>query len=108
MQNELSAPLATVGLIDLKEFNVYEPYEGGSCPAQTLESITHAQTETVPTQDGDESSRRLTMQRIPYDAYDPNLTCPKCKKQFWIGEIQKYRAHVNKQCVDHKEVITDM
>jgi len=106
LQNELSAPLPTVGLIDLKEFEVHEPYKGDSRPDQTLESITHTHIETVGIQDGDESSRQLTMQRIPYD--DPNLTCPKCKKQFWIGEIQKYRAHVKKQCMDYKEVTADM
>lgn len=25
--------------------------------------------------------------------YDPNLVCPTCKKQFRIGEIQKYKRH---------------
>lgn len=25
--------------------------------------------------------------------FDPNLVCPKCKKQFRVGEIQKYRKH---------------
>ncbi|XP_064386017.1 uncharacterized protein LOC135334661 isoform X2 [Halichondria panicea] len=27
---------------------------------------------------------------------DPNLVCPMCMKQYRIGEIQLYRAHVNK------------
>ncbi len=27
---------------------------------------------------------------------DPNLICPMCMKQYRIGEIQLYRAHVNK------------
>ena len=62
---------------------------------QNHESVIHAQAETVKTEVGDESSRRLTMQHVPYD---PNLTCPMCNKQFRIGEIQKYRAHVRKNC----------
>ena len=63
---------------------------------QNHESVIHAQAETVATDVGDESSRRLTKQHVPYD---PNLTCPMCNKQFRIGEIQKYRAHVRKNCV---------
>ena len=27
--------------------------------------------------------------------FDPNLVCPKCKKQFREGEIQEYRKHFN-------------
>ena len=27
--------------------------------------------------------------------FDPNLVCPKCKKPFRVGEIQKYRKHFN-------------
>ena len=27
--------------------------------------------------------------------FDPNLVCPMCRKQFRIGEIQRYRRHVN-------------
>ena len=27
--------------------------------------------------------------------FDPNLVCPTCKKQFRIGEIQKYKRHAN-------------
>ena len=27
--------------------------------------------------------------------FDPNLVCPMCRKQFRIGEIQKFRRHVN-------------
>ena len=30
--------------------------------------------------------------------FDPNLVCPKCKKQFREGEIQKYRNHF-KSCI---------
>ena len=27
--------------------------------------------------------------------FDPNLVCPMCRKQFRIGEIQRFRRHVN-------------
>ena len=27
--------------------------------------------------------------------FDPNLICPMCKRQFRIGEIQKFKKHVN-------------
>ena len=27
--------------------------------------------------------------------FDPNLVCPMCRRQFRIGEIQKFRRHVN-------------
>ena len=27
--------------------------------------------------------------------YDPNLVCPMCRRRFRIGEIQKFRRHVN-------------
>ena len=30
----------------------------------------------------------------PQAPYDPNLICPMCRRQFRIGEIQKYRQHV--------------
>ena len=30
--------------------------------------------------------------------FDPNLICPMCRKQFRIGEIQKYRQHVKLCC----------
>ena len=34
--------------------------------------------------------------------FDPNLVCPMCNKAFRIGEIQKFRAHVN-QCEGTKK-----
>ena len=30
--------------------------------------------------------------------YDPNLVCPKCGKQYRVGEIQKLRRHMNEFC----------
>uniref|UniRef100_A0A1X7TUS8 Uncharacterized protein n=1 Tax=Amphimedon queenslandica TaxID=400682 RepID=A0A1X7TUS8_AMPQE len=30
--------------------------------------------------------------------YDPNLVCPKCGKQYRVGEIQKLRRHLNEFC----------
>ena len=30
----------------------------------------------------------------PQAPFDPNLICPMCRQQFRIGEIQKYRQHV--------------
>ena len=37
-------------------------------------------------------------QRVKTDLqrpFDPNLVCPMCRRQFRIGEIQKFRRHVN-------------
>ena len=34
----------------------------------------------------------LTIQQKPFD---PNLVCPMCTRKFRIGEIQKFRAHVD-------------
>ncbi len=33
----------------------------------------------------------------PEKPYDPNLVCPMCGNKHCIGEIQKFRIHVN-QC----------
>jgi len=88
-----------------QQVEVHELYERGSNLDQNLDSLIHAQAETVVTEVGDESSRQLTMHHIPYD---PNLTCPMCNKRFRIGEIQKYRKHVNKQCAGTQEVITNV
>ena len=30
--------------------------------------------------------------------YDPNLVCPKCGKQYRIGEIQRFKCHVEERC----------
>ncbi|XP_011408116.1 PREDICTED: uncharacterized protein LOC105315246 [Amphimedon queenslandica] len=30
--------------------------------------------------------------------YDPNLVCPRCGKQYRVGEIQKLRRHINEFC----------
>ena len=30
--------------------------------------------------------------------YDPNLVCPKCSKQYRIGQIQRFKRHVEKRC----------
>ena len=107
-QHSLSAPHTRVDPIDPRiqqQVEVRESYERGSHLDQNLDSIIHAQAKTVATEVGDESSRQLTMHHIPYD---PNLTCPMCDKRFRIGEIQKYRAHVNKQCAGTQEVITNV
>ena len=41
------------------------------------------------------SGRRREAKTDPKRPFDPNLVCPMCKKQFRIGEIQKFRRHVN-------------
>ena len=38
-----------------------------------------------------ERAHQPTMQHVPYD---PNLVCIYCNKPFRMGEIQKYRHHV--------------
>ena len=30
--------------------------------------------------------------------YDPNLVCPKCGRQYRVGEIQKIKRHINEFC----------
>ena len=46
-----------------------------------------------------EAPQTLIDEDIPYD---PNLICPKCKLNFRIGEIQKYRRHVTTCQVSRK------
>ena len=46
-----------------------------------------------------EAPQTLADEDIPYD---PNLICPKCKLNFRIGEIQKYRRHVKTCQVSRK------
>ena len=41
------------------------------------------------------SRRRREAKTDPKRPFDPNLVCPMCRKQFRIGEIQKFRRHVN-------------
>ena len=41
----------------------------------------------------EENKHIKTMEHKPYD---PNLVCPMCSKKHRIGEIQKFRAHVDK------------
>ena len=41
---------------------------------------------------------KVNESRLPYD---PNLVCPKCGKQYLVGEIQKLRRHINEQCKDY-------
>ena len=41
------------------------------------------------------SGRRQEAKTDPKRPFDPNLVCPMCRKQFRIGEIQKFRRHVN-------------
>ena len=41
---------------------------------------------------GEDRKRLHTMQQKPFD---PNLVCPMCTRKFRIGEIQKFRAHVD-------------
>ena len=78
---------------------VSESPVGGNLLDESIDSIIHAQAESVVTEVGDESSHRTTLKHVPYD---PNLTCPMCNKRFRYGEIQKYRLHVNKQCTGSK------
>ena len=49
-------------------------------------------------------SRGPTIAEVVFDdgdsslPYDPNLVCPKCGKQYRVGEIQKLRRHINEFC----------
>ena len=49
-------------------------------------------------------SRRPDTQEVLFDdedsplPYDPNLVCPKCGRQYRVGEIQKLKRHINEFC----------
>lgn len=43
-----------------------------------------------------ETSSNREIKTDVHKPFDPNLVCPICSKQFRIGEIQKFRRHVNK------------
>ena len=73
---------------------------GGNVLDQSIDSVIHAQAESVVTEVGGDSSHRMTLRHVPYD---PNLTCPMCNRGFRYGEIQKYRLHVNKQCTGTRQ-----
>ena len=73
---------------------------GGNVLDQSIDSIIHAQAESVETEVGGDSSHRMTLQHVPFD---PNLTCPMCNRGFRYGEIQKYRLHVTKQCTGTRQ-----
>ena len=40
----------------------------------------------------DDNKNKVTLEHMPYD---PNLVCPLCGKEHRIGEIQKFRLHVD-------------
>ena len=73
---------------------------GGNDLDQSIDSVIHAQAESVVTEVGGDSSHRMTLRHVPFD---PNLTCPMCNRGFRYGEIQKYRLHVNKQCTGSRQ-----
>ena len=58
---------------------------------QHITTDIHAVAGNVVSQVAEERARQPTMQHVPYD---PNLVCVYCNKQFRIGEIQKYKHHV--------------
>ena len=41
------------------------------------------------------SGGRRNMKTDHQRPFDPNLVCPMCRRQFQIGEIQKFKKHVN-------------
>ena len=49
-------------------------------------------------------SRRPDTQEVLFDdedsslPYDPNLVCPKCGRQYRVGELQKLKRHINEFC----------
>ena len=49
-------------------------------------------------------SRRPETQEVLFDdedsslPYDPNLVCPKCRRQYRVGEIQKLKRHMVEFC----------
>lgn len=57
-----------------------------------LDSEIHQQAiEVIQQVDGSRHVVKTDLQR----PFDPNLVCPMCRRQFRIGEIQKFRRHVN-------------
>ena len=40
-------------------------------------------------------TKEFEVDRLPYD---PNLVCPKCGKRYRIGEIQRFKRHLEERC----------
>ena len=64
--------------------HVYHEQEDVENMCKTMEDLGH-----------ERQVRKVTDVHMPFDT---NLICPICRKQFRIGEIQKYKKHVDK-CV---------
>ena len=56
------------------------------------DDIQRQASEVIQQVGGGQRHKIMTDRRRPYD---PNLVCPMCMKRFRIGEIQKFKHHVN-------------
>ena len=63
-----------------------------SMKADGLNTEIKKMADFVRAEVSEDNEQRKTMEHSPYD---PNLVCPMCKKRHRVGEIQKYRKHVD-------------
>ena len=57
-----------------------------------IDGEIHQAAKNVKTKVGDELSLPTSADDVPLD---PNLICPFCRVQFRLGEIQKFKKHVD-------------
>ena len=58
---------------------------------QGIDSEIHQAAKNIKTKVGDDLSLPASGDDVPFDR---NLVCPVCRVQFRLGEIQKFRKHV--------------
>ena len=56
------------------------------------------QDPSQPSQGGSDEAVQDSKTTVDGRPLDPNLVCPKCGKQYRVGEIQKLRRHINDKC----------
>ena len=57
--------------------------------------ITHEIKEMADYVRAEVSEDNEQLKTMEHSPYDPNLVCPMCGKRHRVGEIQKFRAHVD-------------
>ena len=70
------------------------PHTGSFSPSTRL-GITHEIKEMADYVRAEVSEDNEQLKTMEHSPYDPNLVCPMCKKSHRVGEIQKYRKHVD-------------
>ena len=79
--------------VKLTEQSVHPYKHSGDNSIQAVSINTEVREMAAATREvGTENEEMKTIKQAPYD---PNLVCPMCKKRHRVGEIQKYRKHVD-------------